>query len=106
MAGDFQKPVIDDAYASVLAEIRDLCNDLAKMLDGTASVNVPQNAVRWSSANFRWEKFDGGSWIALSAGYNINVQFLLQVFTHDQLVHVLRANIQLRDTEADSSATS
>lgn len=73
MAGDFNKPVVADAYASVLQSIKDLMADLAKGLDGTGTTNVPVNAIRWSSTNNRFEKYNGSSWGALASQYAINV---------------------------------
>lgn len=73
MAGDFNKPVVTDAYASVLQSIKDLMADLAKGLDGTGTTNVPVNAIRWSSTNNRFEKYNGSSWAALASQYAIDV---------------------------------
>lgn len=73
MAGDFNKPVVTDAYASVLKSIKDLMADLAKGLDDTGTTNVPVNAIRWSSTNNRFEKYNGSSWGALASQYAINV---------------------------------
>lgn len=73
MAGDFNKPVVTDAYASVLQSIKDLISDLAKGLDGTSTANIPTNAIRWSSANNRFEKYNGSSWGALASTFAMNV---------------------------------
>lgn len=73
MAGDFNKPVVTDAYASVLQSIKDLMADLAKGLDGTGTTNAPVNAIRWSSTNNRFEKYNGSSWAALASQYAIDV---------------------------------
>lgn len=73
MAGDFNKPVVTDAYASVLQSIKDLISDLAKGLDGTGTTNVPVNTIRWSSTNNRFEKYNGSSWAALASRYAIDV---------------------------------
>lgn len=73
MAGDFNKPVVTDAYASVLQSIKDLIADLAKGLDGTGTANVPVNTIRWSSTNNRFEKYNGFSWAALTSQYAIDV---------------------------------
>lgn len=73
MAGDFNKPVVTDAYASVLQSIKDLISDLAKGLDGTSTANIPTNAIRWSSANNRFEKYNGSTWAALASTFAMNV---------------------------------
>jgi hypothetical protein len=64
MAADFNKPATASDYAAFPAEIRDMFAALALMLDTTVS-NVPTNAVRWSSTNKRFEKYNGTSWVAL-----------------------------------------
>ena len=76
MAGDFNKPVVTDAYASVLQSIKDLISDLAKGLDGTSTANIPTNAIRWGSANNRFEKYNGSAWVALSATMSQDVTSL------------------------------
>lgn len=73
MAGDFNKPVVTDAYTSVLQSIKDLIADLAKGLDGTSTANIPTNAIRWSSANSRFEKYDGSTWAALASTFAMDV---------------------------------
>lgn len=73
MAGDFNKPVVTDAYASVLQSIKDLISDLAKGLDGTSTANIPTNAIRWSSTNNRFEKYNGSTWVALASTFAMNV---------------------------------
>lgn len=73
MAADFQKPAIADAYASVLQSVRDLASDLAKGLDNTGTQNIPVNAIRWSSAANRWEKYNGSAWAPLATQYAIDV---------------------------------
>lgn len=77
---DFNKPVAGDTYVSVLQSIRDLFADNIKMLDGTGSTNVPTNAIRWSSTNKRWEKYNGTAWNELipkaTDKYDINVDRL------------------------------
>lgn len=76
MAGDFNKPVVTDAYASVLQSIKDLIADLAKGLDGTGTANVPTNAIRWGSANNRFERYNGSAWVALVATMSQDVTSL------------------------------
>lgn len=62
-SADFTKPVTTDTYTNVLAEIRDLTDSLAKMLDGTADSNTPTDAIRINSGQgFRLEKYDGATW--------------------------------------------
>jgi len=73
MSADFNKPVTTDLYAATLSEIRDLIAELAKALDATTALNIPTGAVGFSSANSRWEKFNGTTWAALAAVYAIAI---------------------------------
>lgn len=75
MASNFNKPVVADAYATSYANIVGNLQDLAKGLDpANCSVsNAPTNAIRWSSASSRWERYNGSTWAALSSTYAINI---------------------------------
>ena len=75
MSGDFNKPVTTDAYADVLDEIRAIFADLAQALDPavTTPSNKPTNAIGWSSANKRFEKWNGASWAELEATWSISI---------------------------------
>lgn len=68
------KPLITDLYTQVLDWLKDRDTDLAKGLDpATVTVENPQTGfIRYSSANRRWEKFDGTSWGLLATSYAIN----------------------------------
>lgn len=75
MAADFNKPVTTDSYSNVLAEVRDNDAALALGLDPatTTPANVPTNAIRWTSASNKWQKFDGTAWVDLTATYAISI---------------------------------
>ncbi len=73
MAGDFNKPVVIDAYASVLAYVRDIVKDLALGLDSTGTANIPSGAIRFNSLLSRWEKYNGSAWAILASQYAIDV---------------------------------
>lgn len=68
------KPVLTDLYTNVLDWLKARDTDLAKGLDPAAvTVENPQSGfIRWSSANRRWERFDGTSWPVLASSYAIN----------------------------------
>lgn len=68
------KPVLTDLYTNVLDWLKARDTDLAKGLDpANVTVENPQSGfIRWSSANRRWERFDGTSWPVLSSSYAIN----------------------------------
>lgn len=75
MATDFSKPLVTDAYATLLPGVVEAHKDLAMMLEPTltgASTNVPTGAVRWNAATVRFERYNGTSWVTLpTAGDNV-----------------------------------
>jgi hypothetical protein len=74
---DFNKPQVSDAYGDVLQAVRELLAECAKFQDGSSNTNVPTGAVRFSSTNKRFEKWNGSAWAELIAKasdkYDINV---------------------------------
>jgi len=68
---DFNKPATTDTYANFLAYLNAKIADLALGLDpaNTTATNVPTNAVRWNSANNRFEKYNGTVWAILSTSF-------------------------------------
>lgn len=68
---DFNKPATTDTYANFLSYLNAKIADLALYLDpaNTTATNVPTNAVRWNSANNRFEKYNGTAWGVLSSTY-------------------------------------
>lgn len=69
MSINFANPVTSEDRATVLADIRAHVTALAKMLDGETVSNTPTGAIRYSSSNTRFEKWDGGAWIELDVFY-------------------------------------
>lgn len=73
---DFSKPVVTDAYATLLPALVTELQDLARGLEPTATgshTNIPTNAIRWNAASVYWEKYNGTSWAALAAPYAISI---------------------------------
>ena len=62
-------------YADFLNQIDARLDDLAQGLDPAVTTvsNPPLNAIRWTSAANRWEKWNGTAWVVLSTGYSINL---------------------------------
>lgn len=76
MASDFNKPVVADAYATLLPAVVTMFSDLVKQLEPTdsgTSTNVPTNAIRWNKATSLWEKWNGSTWAALATTYGIAI---------------------------------
>ena len=68
MASDFSKPLVTDAYATLLPTLVTELQDLARGLEPTATgthTNIPTNAIRWNQASSKWERYNGTSWGSL-----------------------------------------
>ncbi len=72
---DHLKPTITSTYSNFVTEMDARFDDLAVGLDPavTSATNVPSNAISWSSASNKWQKFNGTSWGDLSALYSISI---------------------------------
>lgn len=73
---DFDKPAVADNYSTgYTPAIVDNFRALAQGLDPAVVTpsNVPTGAIRWRSANNYWEKYNGTSWVALTATYAISI---------------------------------
>lgn len=66
---NFTKPVTSDLRADVLTYIRNYMDGQAKLFDGDTLTSPPTNAIRYSAANSRFEKWNGSSWAALTLGF-------------------------------------
>ena len=76
---DWNTPTLTSTYTSVLDTFKNRDVDLAVMFNPTyasALTNTPTGAIRWSSAGATFELYNGTSWAALVALYNINVDKL------------------------------
>lgn len=67
MAGDFNKPTIDDLYTAVFTLMRENMAEVAKMLDASTATNIPTGAKRWNATTKRFEKWSGSAWSELLA---------------------------------------
>lgn len=67
--------LISQPYATLVGVIKDAMADVARMFDPatTNATNIPTGAIRWTTANKRWEKWDGADWVENSDLYAINV---------------------------------
>lgn len=68
-------PTTGSKYVDYTAELNARLNDLAYGLDPayTTASNVLVNFTRFSSANSRWEKYNGTSWVAMASSYAIDI---------------------------------
>lgn len=66
-------PTTTSLYTDVLTNLKDRIDDSLKMLDSvnTTPTSVPTNSIRWNSTSNIWEKYNGSSWVALTATYSI-----------------------------------
>lgn len=72
---DHSKPVLTSTYTNFVTELDARFDDLAIGLDPAlvTPTNLPTNAIRWTSAGNKWEKWSGAAWAALSTAYDIDI---------------------------------
>ncbi len=72
---DHSKPTLTSKYANFVAELDGRLDDLARGLDPvkTSATNLVVDAIRWSSAGNKWEKWNGSAWFDLSAAFAIPI---------------------------------
>lgn len=70
---DFSLPTLTTSYAEFVAAVKARDEDIAKMFDGTTTINIPNGAKRWNATSKKFEKFDGTSWSDLTTLYEIKV---------------------------------
>ena len=70
---NWNNPVNTTSYLTVLSDLKGRDEDLATMFDVGSPTSIPTNAVRWNSANNRFEKYNGATYDVLSSSYAINV---------------------------------
>ena len=82
---DWSKPVTTDTYSNVLSYINARLNDIALGLDPaiTSPTNVPTNAIRWNSASYRFEKWNGTAWSALISNLTITGTLSATIFNEN-----------------------
>jgi hypothetical protein len=70
---NWSNPTLTSLYTDFVNEVKNRDVDLALGLDPatTSPTNIPTNAIRWNSANKRWEKYDGTNWNALSTAFSV-----------------------------------
>lgn len=76
---DWSTPVLTSTYVSVLDAFKNRDIDAAVQFSPTFSTatNLPTGTIRWNPTNGYWEvRAAGGTWSALQAKYNIDVDLL------------------------------
>jgi hypothetical protein len=70
---DHSLPITTTSYLNVLSNIDTRIDDALFMLDpaSTTATNVPTNAIRWSGAVNKFQKWNGTTWGDLTATYAI-----------------------------------
>jgi hypothetical protein len=64
-----------ELYSTILSRIDGRLDDTAKAFDpaNITHTNPQTNTVRWTSASNKWQKYDGSSWVDLTATYAIAI---------------------------------
>lgn len=72
---NWSNPTLLSNYVDFVDEVKNRDIDAAKGFDPatTTATNVPVDTIRWSSSANTWQKWNGTTWNALSAGYAINI---------------------------------
>ena len=72
---DHSKPLTTSTYANFVTELDGRFDDLTLGLDpaNTSPTNLATNAIRFSSAVSKWQKYDGTTWADLASSYAINI---------------------------------
>lgn len=72
---DWSKILTTELYTALLTSIKGMIYDLAKGFDPAkvTPTNVPIDAIGWSSANNKWQKYNGSSWADLATTYAISI---------------------------------
>ena len=71
---DWSQPTLTTGYSAFLSAMQARDVDAATQFTGSTPTNVPDKAIRWSPANFRWEQYSTGSstWSALTTNLAVN----------------------------------
>ena len=72
---NWSNPTLTSTYTNFVSEVTGRDTDVALGMDPavTTVTNPPTNAIRWSSAAGKWQKWSGTAWGDLASSYNINV---------------------------------
>lgn len=72
---DHSKPTTASTYAGYTSELDARFDDLTLGLDPAfvTATNIPLNALRFSSAAAKWQRWDGSSWVDPVATYAISI---------------------------------
>lgn len=72
---DHNKPLSTSTYANFVSELDARFDDITLGLDPavTSPTNLPTNAIRYSSAAAKWQKWNGTAWSDLAAAYAISI---------------------------------
>ena len=68
-------PTLSSLYSDVISLFKDRDLDLAKGLDPAkvTVTNPSTDMICWSSANNKWQRYNGTSWVDLTATYGISI---------------------------------
>lgn len=74
-AADWSKPSLTDPYTTWPEMVKGRDEDAARLFDPatTSPTNLPTGTIRWSSANKRFEKFNGSSWSELEPQWAVGI---------------------------------
>lgn len=80
---DHNTPTVTTPYSTLIDALNAKIVDVARGMDPatTSFTNQPTNTVSWSSAANKWQKWNGTSWVDLTATYAISISGLAATAT-------------------------
>ena len=104
---DHSKPLTTSTYSNFVTELDGRFDDITLGLDpaNVTATNVPTNAIRWTSASSKWQKYNGTSWADLSSAYSININGTIGATTPNTGAFTTLSatgNVTLGDASADT----
>lgn len=72
--GDHSNLSTTDNYATLLARVTSVLNDLGMMFDGTSSTNIPTNYIKWDSSAKVFKQWNSSAWVDLAVEYEFKVK--------------------------------
>jgi hypothetical protein len=104
---DHSKPLTTSTYTNFVTELDGRFDDLTVGLDPavTTATNLATNAIRWSSASLKWQKYNGTTWGDLASSYSININGTVGATTPSTGAFTTLSatgNVTLGDASADT----
>ena len=100
---DWSQPTLSSTYASFLSLMQARDNDAVTQMQGGAGTNLPDKAIRWNPATFRWESWSAsaGTW----SPWTVNLAVATVTLGQDPTSALQAATKQYVDTSIANAAS-